>query len=78
MAKTATSKSSDVEIGRNVTYSVNGNILTVTMDMSAKAEESASGKTLIVATTSGNKLLPNTNGFILGINAYRYKDKKGK
>lgn len=62
------------ELGRNVTASIEGDVLTIVIDLSAKTEPSGSGKTLIVASTQGNK---RVNGDVfLGLNAYRYADKK--
>lgn len=62
-------------IGRNVEVSLDGDMLTLTIDMSEKAEPSASGKTMIVATTQGNKRVGDA---FIGLNVYRYADKKKK
>jgi len=70
MAKKATNK-----VGRNVEFSVEGDVLTIVIDLSAATEESKSGKTLIVASTGGNKQMGSV---IVGLNAYRYADKKKK
>lgn len=72
MAKTKSTK----EIGRNIEYVIDGDKLTLTMDLSADASPSASGKTMIIASSEGNKKV-NDDVFI-GLNVYRYKDKKGK
>jgi len=50
----------------NVNFEVNGDILTITVNLSAEmcaaAPPSASGKTRLVATTSGFVQLPPANG----------------
>lgn len=55
-------------IGKNVTVSIVGDIVTLTFDASKTFGRSASGKTTIVATTSGNKVLDN--GVTVGLNVY--------
>ncbi len=56
-------------VGENIVAEVNGNILTLTIDLSKRLRQSASGKTTIVATTGGNQTLPGTN-VVAGINLY--------
>ena len=61
---------------RNVTTTVKGNILTITCDISQPGEQSASGKSKVIATTQGNVPVPNTGGksgvnLKLGLNLYR-------
>jgi hypothetical protein len=63
------------QVGRNVSYSVDGNTLTLEVDLNAKTEESASGKTQIVATTQGNK---NLGDVFVGLNVFRYDKPKNK
>lgn len=63
------------KVGRNVEYAIEGSILTIVIDLDAKAEPSKSGKTLIVASTGGNKLIGD---IVIGLNAYRYADEKKK
>lgn len=60
-------------LGRNVKASVDGDKLTLEIDLSEKPEPSASGKTMIVATTQGNKKIGDMH---IGLNVYKYKDKK--
>lgn len=62
-------------IGRNIRATVDGDKLTLEIDLSEKAEASASGKTMIVATSKGNKKLGDV---FVGVNVYKYKDKKAK
>ena len=54
----------------NIESNIEGDILTLTIDLSKTHGPSASGKTTIVATSHGNKLLEGT-GVTIGINAYR-------
>ena len=54
----------------NIKGEVKGNILHLEIDLSQEHGPSASGKTTIVATTSGNKPVGNTD-VIIGLNAYK-------
>lgn len=55
---------------KNVTLDLKGNILTITLDITANYGASASGKSLTVASTMGNITVPGTD-LKLGLNAYR-------
>lgn len=55
---------------KNVELKVEGNILTITVDLSKEQGRSASGKTMIIATSSGNKPIEGTDATI-GLNVYR-------
>ena len=55
----------------NCGVNVDGTTLTLTIDLSREIGPSKSGKTTIIATTSGNKEIPGTDGLVLGLNAYR-------
>ncbi len=57
---------------KNVELSVNGNILTITVDLTKEFGPSASGKTVIIATTEGNMRLQDRDEFV-GLNIYRKK-----
>jgi hypothetical protein len=59
-------------LGRNVKATLDGDTLTLEVDLSQKPEPSASGKTMIIATTQGNKI----GEMHVGLNIYKYKDKK--
>ena len=67
---------SEVTVGQNVTMSVEGNILTVKIDLSKDFGPSASGKTISIASTKGNVVVPGNDGIKIGINAYKYPEKK--
>ena len=57
---------------QNVKTEVKGNILTIKIKLDAKTKPSASGKTLIIASTKGNKDIGN--GISLGVNCYKYPE----
>ena len=54
----------------NTDMKLNGDILTITVDLSKDYGPSASGKTIIIASTKGNKQIENT-GATIGLNIYR-------
>ena len=55
-------------VGQNVFAKVEGDRLTIELDMSADLGKSASGKSLKVATTGGNVTIGD--GLKLGLNVY--------
>jgi hypothetical protein len=57
----------------NMTMKVDGNILTITVDLSAPTTPSSSGKTDIIASSQGNVDVPGNPGVKLGLNIYRAK-----
>jgi hypothetical protein len=57
---------------KNVQMTVAGNILTITVDLTKEFGPSASGKTIIVASTEGNITVPERDEKI-GLNVYRRK-----
>lgn len=56
---------------KNVTTKLEGQKLTIVIDLSQDHGPSKSGKTLVVATTEGNADVPGFPGFKLGINCYK-------
>ena len=54
----------------NVKSTVNGNILTIEVDLSKRLGRSASGKTIIVATTAGNQKVEGFPDIQYGLNVY--------
>lgn len=69
--------SNDVKnVGENVAYTIDGDTLTITIDLSyrASAEPAPGKKTIRVASTLGNVEIPG-DGVRLGINAYVYPPK---
>ena len=57
---------------KNVQLAVTGNILTITVDLTKEFGPSASGKTIIIASTEGNVAVPEREEKI-GLNVYRKK-----
>ncbi len=57
----------------NVEMSVDGDILTVKVDISKRFGPSASGKTVIIASTGGNVGIPDNNDIKIGLNIYTKK-----
>ncbi|GAB4275505.1 MAG: hypothetical protein Kow0029_16730 [Candidatus Rifleibacteriota bacterium] len=57
---------------KNVDMSVEGNILTIKVDLTKKFGPSSSGKSIIVASTEGNFAIPGREEKI-GLNVYRKK-----
>src|SRR6185369_3465133 len=57
---------------KNVEMTVAGNILTIKVDLSKEFGPSASGKTIIVASTEGNITIPEREEKV-GLNVYRKK-----
>ena len=54
---------------KNVEMKVDGNMLTITVDLSKEFGPSSSGKTTIIATTEGNVTIPGREEKI-GLNIY--------
>ncbi|HXC67011.1 MAG TPA: hypothetical protein VN638_06280 [Nitrospiraceae bacterium] len=57
---------------KNVEMSVVGNLLTIKVDLSKEFGPSASGKTLIIASTEGNVTIPERAEKV-GLNVYKKK-----
>ena len=57
---------------KNVEVSVEGNTLTITVDLTQEFGPSSSGKTVIIASTEGNYPLPGRSE-VVGLNVYRKK-----
>lgn len=57
---------------KNVEMVVEGTILTITVDLSKAFGPSASGKTIIIASTEGNVTIPSREEKV-GLNVYRKK-----
>jgi hypothetical protein len=60
-----------VTLEKNVEMNVEGNILTITVDLSKDFGPSASGKSIAIASSSGNVSVPGHDGVKIGINVYR-------
>ena len=57
---------------KNVEMTIQGNILTVKVDLTKEFGPSSSGKTIIIASTEGNVSVPDRDEKI-GLNVYRKK-----
>ncbi len=57
---------------KNVEMKVEGNILTIKVDLSKEYGPSSSGKTIIVASTEGNQSVPEREEKV-GLNVYKKK-----
>ena len=57
---------------KNVKMSVQGDVLTITVDLSQEHGKSASGKSVIIASTEGNAALDGEHdGIKIGLNVYK-------
>ncbi len=56
---------------KNCEMKLNGNILTITVDISKEFGKSASGKSIIISTTEGNVSIPEKEDIKIGLNIYR-------
>lgn len=54
---------------KNVKMSVDGNTLTIVIDLEKRYGKSSSGKNVIVASSEGNQSVPDTD-YKIGINVY--------
>ena len=58
---------------KNVEMKVEDNILTIKVDVTKEFGPSASGKTIIIASTEGNISIPDKDNIKIGLNVYRKK-----
>lgn len=58
---------------KNIEMTVTGDKLVITIDLKKDFGVSASGKSIVIATTAGNVSVPGHESIKLGINAYRAK-----
>lgn len=65
------------DLGRNAKYEINEKgVMTITVDLNIRLNESASGKSIIVASTDGNQTPAGAGGVVFGLNAYVKKNSK--
>ncbi|MEN6411215.1 MAG: hypothetical protein ABFC84_00440 [Veillonellales bacterium] len=55
---------------KNIEMTVNGDILTIKVDLSRTFGKSSSGKSTIIASTEGNQPLPGRDEVKIGLNVY--------
>ena len=58
---------------KNVEMTVDGNILTIKVDLTKDFGPSSSGKTIIIASTEGNVSIPEHEEKKVGLNVYKKK-----
>ncbi|HQH17681.1 MAG TPA: hypothetical protein PKZ86_11140 [Smithella sp.] len=58
---------------KNVEMRLEGDILTIKVDITKEFGPSASGKTIIIASTEGNISVPEKDNVKIGLNVYRKK-----
>ncbi len=58
---------------KNVEMAVDGNMLTIKVDLSKEFGPSSSGKTIIIASTEGNQSVPGKEEAKIGLNVYKKK-----
>jgi len=58
---------------KNVEMLIEGNILTIKVDLSKDFGPSASGKTIIIASSEGNQSIPGKEEAKIGLNIYKKK-----
>ena len=56
---------------KNCEMTLDGNILTITVDISKEFGKSASGKSIIISSTEGNVSIPEKEDIKIGLNIYR-------
>lgn len=56
---------------KNIVAVVKDGRLTLTIDLGKDLGPSASGKSVLIASTAGNVEIPGTGGAVLGLNLYR-------
>lgn len=55
----------------NVKMEVKGDVLNIAINLKAQGKPSSSGKSQVIATTSGNAAVPGAEGVKIGLNCYR-------
>ena len=60
---------------KNVEMSVENNILTITVDLTREFGPSASGKTIIIASTEGNVAIEGAEDKKIGLNVYKKPER---
>ena len=63
---------------QNVEFQVQGNLLVITVDLAQELGVSASGKSIIIASTGGNVSVPGYEDVKVGLNVYRPQPQTGR
>lgn len=61
---------------KNVEMKLDGDILTITVDISKEFGLSSSGKSVIIASTEGNQSVEGREEVKIGLNIYKKPDKE--
>ncbi len=61
---------------KNVEMSVKNSTLTIKVDLKKEFGPSKSGKTIVIASTEGNQSSPENEDIKIGLNVYKYPEKK--
>ena len=61
---------------KNMSMQVNGSKLVIEVDLSQDLGPSKSGKTVLIASSEGNVSCPGREDVKVGLNVYRYPEKK--
>lgn len=56
---------------KNCEMKLDGNMLTITVDVSKEFGKSSSGKSIIIGSTEGNVSIPGKEDVKIGLNVYR-------
>lgn len=59
---------------KNIEMSVEGNVLTIRVDLAKEFGVSKSGKSITIASTEGNISVPEHEEIKIGLNIYRKKE----
>jgi len=60
---------------KNTEMKIEGNKLTITIDLEKEFGPSKSGKTIVIASTEGNQPVPDHEDIKIGINCYKYPSR---
>lgn len=55
---------------KNMEMKIEGDKLTITVDLSKRFGKSSSGKSIIIASSEGNQTVPGTEEIKIGLNVY--------
>jgi hypothetical protein len=61
---------------KNIKMKVEKGILTITVDLKKRFGKSGSGKSEIIATTSGSRPVDDAEGVVVGLNVYTKSEAK--
>lgn len=56
---------------KNIKMNVSKQILTIEIDLTEPGEKSKSGKSIIIASSEGNKAIPGAEEYKIGLNIYK-------